>query len=137
MGSIWNEIKSWVTERELVLAHTSYPEALLVRMKSFLKILSLFISYSAQHSFLGLDPQEGKDLLTYSLILYEFLNIYSISPKYIYLTLILSRTPCQAQRRREWKYKIRNEHRLSFSTFRLHSQRLCLLLTCSGCDWVF
>lgn len=76
-------------------------------------------------------------IFTHSLILYEFLNIYSISPKYIYLTLILSRTPCQAQRRKEWKYKIRNEHRLSFSTFRLHSQRLCLLLTCSGCDWVF
>lgn len=66
----------------------------------------------------------------------NLLNTYSISSKHISLTLILSRTPCQAQKRMKWKYRMRKEQSLIFPTFHLYSQGLFLLLICSGCDLI-
>lgn len=137
----WN--KGWMTWKEIVLFHTSYLWSHLSPYKIFPTecslCLSSFVSYAAKYSLPGLDPHRRKELFMYSFIpsfYMNLLNTYSVSSKYISLTLILSRTPCQAQRRMEWKYRIRKEHSLMFSTFHLYSQSLYLPLICSGCDLI-
>lgn len=131
---------SWMTQREIVLFHTSYlwshPSSGKIFPTECSSCLSLFVSYAAKYSFPGLDPHRRKDFFMYSFIPSSYMNLLntcSITLKYIYLTLILSGIPCQAQRRMVWEYKIRKEYRLIFPTFHLYCQSLYLLLICSGC----